>query len=116
MIKVLRKHLVFFGFFALYYIFLDLLDTTCLIKKVFGFHCPTCGATRSLISLLTLDFKGYWYYHPASILIVVALFLGLHRKNILKNFNNLLFNLIFYGSLVIIVVTYIIRLSLGIIP
>lgn len=27
------------------------------------FHCPTCGATRALYCLLTLNFKGAFYYH-----------------------------------------------------
>src|SRR5690554_8138445 len=94
MFKTIKKHLIFLSVFILYYVLLYILDTTCLIKKVFGIYCPTCGATRSLLALTRLDFKSYWYYHPASLLIVLALFLALHRKNILKKMNNILYNIL----------------------
>ncbi|MBR4305600.1 MAG: DUF2752 domain-containing protein, partial [Ruminiclostridium sp.] len=35
--------------------------------------CPTCGTTRALISLLSLDFAGYFFYNPVAILYAVAL-------------------------------------------
>lgn len=30
----------------------------CLWKTIFGFHCPGCGLTTALISLMKLDFRG----------------------------------------------------------
>jgi hypothetical protein len=30
----------------------------CLWKTIFGFHCPGCGLTTALISLMNLDFRG----------------------------------------------------------
>ncbi|HHV50075.1 MAG TPA: DUF2752 domain-containing protein, partial [Clostridiales bacterium] len=29
-----------------------------------GIPCPTCGMTRSFLSLLKLDLKSAFYYHP----------------------------------------------------
>ena len=49
-----------------YFIFSTILKATsgidvcipCLWKTIFGFHCPGCGLTTSLISLMKLDFRG----------------------------------------------------------
>ena len=30
----------------------------CLWKAIFGFHCPGCGLSTALISLMKLDFRG----------------------------------------------------------
>lgn len=36
----------------------------CIITFLTGCSCPGCGMTRAYISLLRLDFKGAFYYHP----------------------------------------------------
>ena len=49
-----------------YFIFSTILKATsgtdvcipCLWKMIFGFHCPGCGLTTALISLMNLDFRG----------------------------------------------------------
>ena len=49
-----------------YFIFSTILKATsgidvcipCLWKTIFGFHCPGCGFTTALISLMKLDFRG----------------------------------------------------------
>ncbi len=48
------------------------------------FHCPSCGATRALYCLLTLNFKGAFYYHayftifsPAFLYIIITLSVNL---------------------------------------
>ena len=49
-----------------YFIFSTILKATsgtdvcipCLWKTIFGFHCPGCGLTTALISLMKLDFRG----------------------------------------------------------
>jgi len=49
-----------------YFIFSTILKATsgtdvcipCLWKTIFGFHCPGCGLTTALISLIKLDFRG----------------------------------------------------------
>lgn len=36
----------------------------CLFINIFGLPCPACGMTRAYISLVHLDIKRAFYYHP----------------------------------------------------
>lgn len=36
----------------------------CVIRRLFGFLCPTCGATRACIAFLHFDFVSALKYHP----------------------------------------------------
>lgn len=36
----------------------------CLFINIFGLPCPACGMTRAYISLVHLDIKKAFYYHP----------------------------------------------------
>ncbi|MBO6262656.1 MAG: DUF2752 domain-containing protein [Clostridia bacterium] len=55
--------------------------TFCVFNATAGIHCPTCGATRAVYSMLSGDFKSAFYYHalltvgcvPAFIVGVLAL-------------------------------------------
>jgi len=40
------------------------LEYRCAFKALTGIPCPTCGMTRSFLSLLKLDLKSAFYYHP----------------------------------------------------
>lgn len=42
----------------------------CLIKHTTNVPCPSCGATRSAISLIKGDFAGSLYWNPIGILLV----------------------------------------------
>lgn len=39
-------------------------EYSCVFKALTGIPCPTCGMTRSFMSLLRLDLKSAFYYHP----------------------------------------------------
>lgn len=59
---------------ALFFIFLvKISPITCVFFDVFGIPCPGCGMSRALFSLLQLDFKAAFMYHP---LIFVMPFIG----------------------------------------
>ncbi|WP_186757257.1 DUF2752 domain-containing protein [Echinicola salinicaeni] len=47
--------------------------TVCLIKNVTNIPCPSCGSTRSVLSILHLDFPMAIYYNPLGFLIVSAM-------------------------------------------
>lgn len=47
----------------------------CIIKKITGFNCPSCGVSRSLKYLLQLDLKKSIYYN---ILTIPLIFLSLY--------------------------------------
>ncbi len=60
------------------------LNLQCPIRALTGVSCPGCGMTRAVVSLLQLDFKGAFYYHPMVFGIVpvaAVLFLLNQRKN-----------------------------------
>ena len=40
------------------------LGITCPIKWLTGVSCAGCGMTRAWLSVLRLDFKAAFYYHP----------------------------------------------------
>lgn len=52
----------------------------CIIKKIIGFPCPSCGVTRSLTALVRLDFHESFYYHPLSIFIVISILYFIYSK------------------------------------
>lgn len=43
----------------------------CVFKEIFGIDCPTCGMTRSFISISRFDFKGAYNYNPISFLAYI---------------------------------------------
>jgi hypothetical protein len=45
----------------------------CLLKRLTGLDCPTCGLTRAVCSLLQGDWAASLSFHPAGILVVVSL-------------------------------------------
>jgi hypothetical protein len=66
------------GYIWLYYqISASLTETNsvdvCLIKKVTNIPCPSCGSTRSLISLTQGNFFEAFYLNPFGYLIAVGL-------------------------------------------
>lgn len=45
----------------------------CLFKRVTGIPCPSCGSTRSVISLIKGDFADALLWNPFGILIMIIL-------------------------------------------
>lgn len=52
----------------------------CLIKRITGVPCPSCGLTRSLKAFIRLDFHEGFYYHPLSIFIVISILYFIYSK------------------------------------
>lgn len=55
-----------------------LTDTTnskplCLLKRISGVPCPSCGTTRSILSILHGHFKEAFYLNPLGYLAVIIL-------------------------------------------
>jgi len=49
------------------------LATVCLFKSVYGFPCPACGTTRSILHLYAGDFLGSLVINPLGLLAMAAL-------------------------------------------
>lgn len=45
----------------------------CLFKRITNIPCPSCGSTRSVLSLLKGDILGALYWNPFGILIMTVL-------------------------------------------
>ena len=45
---------------------------TCLLRKLTGIPCPTCGCTRSLAAWVNLDFEQAFRFNPLFFLICVG--------------------------------------------
>lgn len=45
----------------------------CLVKRVTGVPCPSCGSTRSVLSILNGDLFEALYWNPFGILITLIL-------------------------------------------
>jgi hypothetical protein len=50
--------------------------TLCLIKRVTGLPCPTCGFTRGVLSLLSGEPGQGWLYNPLLFSVFALFFLA----------------------------------------
>lgn len=78
--------LVFIILVILIYGILQVFGITCPIKFITGVSCPGCGMTRAYLSLLRLDFKSAYYYHPLFVLPALGLILYIFRDKFSKKF------------------------------
>jgi len=91
----------------IFYVFLFSIGITCPIKALTGVSCPSCGMTRAWISVLKLDFKSAFYFHPLFIMPLLYLIVFLLQKYIPSKIIRLLFIL----SLIIIFIVYFMRMA-----
>jgi hypothetical protein len=48
----------------------------CLFKRITGIPCPSCGSTRSVLSILKGDFVGALLWNPFGVIIMSILILA----------------------------------------
>jgi hypothetical protein len=48
--------------------------TGCIIKSISGVPCPSCGSTRSVISILNGDLIGALFYNPLGPVLLLIMF------------------------------------------
>ena len=91
------------------------LDAGCVLRNLTGIPCPTCGASRAMFSLLTFNLKGYFYYHPMAVPIVIALLLGVHIGRFKESHRRWIVGYV-VSVVVLTLVLYVFRLVNGLIP
>lgn len=103
-IKQNIPHILLFFAIAVFYLL-----TGCPSRVWFGVACPGCGMSRAVEAALRLDFSLAFQMHPLVFLLPVAAVIYLIRKKIPKKL------LVFLGisALLLMLVTYIYRLSIG---
>ena len=73
--------------------------TGCPIKNILSVQCPTCGMTRAVFSLLSMNLTGYCYYNFMAVPTVLSIFIiKFCSKKVYVKFAYvlLLINLIYY--------------------
>lgn len=80
----------------------------CPISFLFGVSCPGCGLTRAYMSLIHMDLKSAFIYHPLFILppIIFAIYIS--------NVNSKIKNFVMAISLILFLVLYLFRIFGGI--
>ncbi len=76
--EIIKKNTVFLVAICLYILITKLFGIGCPILYLFKVPCPTCGVTRAMMSLLVLDFKGYFNYNFMALPLCVAVLLLLN--------------------------------------
>ena len=109
--KIVIKHILIISFVGIIILLLNISKIGCPIRLITGFPCPTCGLTRSVISLLKLDFKAAFRYNPMTLFIILAVMLGIHRDVI--PINKKITDVLVIAMAILIFAVYIIRLSKG---
>ena len=113
------KHYYFYSIFITYILFIISLILyfnffykyisipECPIYKYFGFYCPACGCTRSIIALINFNFVQSFLYNPIILysFFISSLFLIVESINIfLKKNINLPWKLFIYIGLAILAI------------
>ena len=82
------------------------LNIGCVIKFLTGVSCPGCGMTRAWLSLLRMDIRAVYYYHPLFLFpIIYFLLTYLNKYKLFKRYNYVIYILIF-----IFLVVYLLRM------
>lgn len=87
------------------------LDLGCVLRNLTGIPCPTCGASRAILSLLTFNLKGYFYYHP----IALALLLTVHTTAFPSKYRKFII-VYMVAAVILTLILYFYRLLNGLIP
>ena len=104
--KSLRESFICICILSISILLVYLLRIGCPIKFITGISCPGCGMTRAYYSLLHLDFKNVFYYHPLFWTLPIIILLILFKDKI----NPKAFNFILWFIILLFLVIYVIRL------
>lgn len=88
---------------------MQILGITCPIKFLTGISCAGCGMTRAWISVLHLQFKEAFYYHPLFFVVPAAVVVFSLKKRIDKKLYAAFFGVIIAAFLIV----YLYRLLFG---
>ncbi len=90
----------------------------CIIERVLGINCPSCGITRAWMTVLRGDIGLAFYYHPLFLFPLIGVILYVVNNNILVK-NSKVIDIVMTVMLIIYIVLYIVRMFYdieGIIP
>lgn len=92
----------------LFYFFMSMIfDIGCPILWITGISCAGCGMTRAWISLLHLDFKAAFHYHPLFWLPAIMLVVYFLKNKLPKR----VLSILSAGAIFLFLLIYILRMS-----
>lgn len=103
--KLIKRAIIWLPAIAIVVILMYISNIQCLIKEVIGLPCPTCGMTRAWVSVLRLDFKEAFWWHPLFPIAILILYLLIDNDNPRRWFQILL-----ASTVVLLTVVFIVRL------
>lgn len=94
---------------ALLYAVFFLLGIGCPIRFLTGVSCFGCGMTRAWLSLLRLDLRGAFFFHPGFWIPPLALLFFLYKSKISIKF----YKIFMFTAIALFVIIYFVRLFLA---
>lgn len=95
--KIKKKHVFFIISLCTVVVFVNRFG--CITKRFFHIPCPTCGMTRSVVSLINLDVASYFYYNVFALPVlcsIIILFFSKHKPFVLIAILTLILNFAYY--------------------
>lgn len=80
--KIIIRHLVIISGLLVLLLFV----WRCPLEYLFGIPCPCCGMTRAFKSMVSLDFRASFSYHPLLLPTGFAIWYILHKDVLPKRF------------------------------
>ena len=114
--KIIKKHIFYIFLLLVLLITMSYFKVPCFFRFFTGFPCPSCGMTRAFFSLIKLNFRDSFYYHPLLIPALITAFIAIHVDVTKFNFNKKFFNIYFWTFIIIFFAVYIFRIITNSIP
>lgn len=108
-IAILKKYKEYFEAAAaliLVILFLYVTKIGCPIKFLTGISCAGCGMSRAYFSLLRLDFKSAWEYHPLFFVPPLFVLTLIFKEKI----GDIAFKIILFTIVISFVIIYVYRM------
>lgn len=114
--KIIRKHIFYILLLLIIFAILYFFKVPCFFRFFTGIPCPSCGMTRAFSSLIKLNFRESFYYHPLLIPSLIAAFIAIHMNVSALKFNKKICNTYLWVFIIIFFAVYLFRLITNSIP
>lgn len=114
--KIIVKHIFYILLLSIIFAILYFFKTPCFFRLFTGIPCPSCGMTRAFLSLIKLNLRESFYYHPLLIPSLLAAFIAIHMKVPALKFNKKICNTFLWAFIIIFFAVYLFRLITHNIP